>query len=36
MAAQRLQEMGYPNVSYLAGSFNDWKAKELPIERPAP
>jgi rhodanese-related sulfurtransferase len=36
MAAQRLREMGYTNVSYLAGGFNDWKAKELPIERPTP
>lgn len=36
MAAQRLREMGYTNVSYLAGGFNDWKAKELPIERPSP
>jgi len=28
--------MGYTNVCYLTGGFNDWKAKELPIERPAP
>jgi 3-mercaptopyruvate sulfurtransferase SseA len=26
--------MGYTNVCYLAGGFNDWKAKELLIERP--
>jgi 3-mercaptopyruvate sulfurtransferase SseA len=28
--------MGYTNVSYLTGGFNDWKAKELPVERPSP
>jgi 3-mercaptopyruvate sulfurtransferase SseA len=27
--------MGYTNVCYLAGGFNDWKAKELLIERPS-
>jgi rhodanese-related sulfurtransferase len=36
MAAQRLRQMGYAHVSYLAGGFNAWKAKELPIERPTP
>jgi 3-mercaptopyruvate sulfurtransferase SseA len=28
--------MGYTNVCYLTGGFNDWKAKELPIDRPSP
>jgi 3-mercaptopyruvate sulfurtransferase SseA len=28
--------MGYTNVCYLTGGFNDWKAKDLPIERPSP
>jgi 3-mercaptopyruvate sulfurtransferase SseA len=27
--------MGYTNVSYLAGGFNEWKAKELLIEQPS-
>jgi 3-mercaptopyruvate sulfurtransferase SseA len=26
--------MGYANVCYLAGGFNDWKANELLIEQP--
>jgi hypothetical protein len=26
--------MGYVNVCYLAGGFNDWKASELLIEQP--
>jgi len=26
--------MGYTNVCYLSGGFNDWKASELLIERP--
>jgi 3-mercaptopyruvate sulfurtransferase SseA len=28
--------MGYTNVCYLTGGFNEWKAKELPVERPSP
>jgi len=26
--------MGYTNVCYLSGGFNDWKASELLVERP--
>jgi 3-mercaptopyruvate sulfurtransferase SseA len=26
--------MGYANVCFLVGGFNDWKARELLVERP--
>jgi rhodanese-related sulfurtransferase len=34
LAGQTLREMGYTNVCYLSGGFNDWKASELLVERP--
>jgi molybdopterin/thiamine biosynthesis adenylyltransferase/rhodanese-related sulfurtransferase len=34
LAARALQELGYPNVSSLAGGFTAWKRAGLPFERP--
>jgi rhodanese-related sulfurtransferase len=33
LAAQTLQRLGFKNVSSMAGGFNDWSAKGLPIEK---
>jgi hypothetical protein len=32
-AAQTLQRLGFKNVSSMAGGFNDWSAKGLPVEK---
>ena len=32
LAAQSLQRLGFKNVSSMAGGFNDWSAKGLPVE----
>jgi rhodanese-related sulfurtransferase len=36
LAGQTLLAMGYTNVRYLSGGFNDWKAAGLPVEKPQP
>jgi rhodanese-related sulfurtransferase len=33
LAAQSLQRLGFKNVSSMAGGFNDWSAKGLPVEK---
>ena len=33
LAAQTLQRLGFKNVSSMAGGFNDWSAKGLPVEK---
>lgn len=36
LAADVLQQMGFPNVVYLEAGFDGWAAAGLPIEREAP
>ncbi len=33
LAAQSLQRLGFKNVSSMAGGFNEWSAKGLPVEK---
>ncbi|MEO6797716.1 MAG: rhodanese-like domain-containing protein [Candidatus Dormibacter sp.] len=33
LAAQSLQRLGFKNVSSMAGGYNDWSAKGLPVEK---
>jgi rhodanese-related sulfurtransferase len=33
LAAQTLQRLGFKNVRSMAGGFNDWSAKGLPVEK---
>jgi len=33
LAAQSLQRLGFKNISSMAGGFNDWSAKGLPVEK---
>jgi rhodanese-related sulfurtransferase len=31
LAGQTLKQLGYTNVSYLAGGFNEWRDSGLPV-----